>query len=204
MKNRPRDKKAGIIILAALIIISLADVILRANVFHDIVSTTANFGDALINAAFSAMLLIFAYKGKDRIFYILCAVFVCSFVMNQLYTLPNMISKIVNAGSRSTLSTVSSVVNVLCIISITAIGGLLVEYMNDGTICNKVFNFLCVATLVMLAFLCCTALNGVFTLGKDRILALLYELSRIAMVFLFAFFAYDSANHELKKVKISK
>ena len=204
MKNRPRDKKAGIIILAALIIISLADVILRANVFHDIVSTTANFGDALINAAFSAMLLIFAYKGKDRIFYILCAVFVCSFVMNQLYTLPNMISKIVNAGSRSTLSTVSSVVNVLCIISITAIGGLLVEYMNDGTICNKVFNFLCVATLVMLAFLCCTALNGVFTLGKDRILALLYELSRIAMVFLFAFFAYDSAKHELKKVKFAK
>ena len=30
MKNRPRDKKAGIIILAALIIISLAENIFRA------------------------------------------------------------------------------------------------------------------------------------------------------------------------------
>ena len=204
LKNRPHGKKMGIAILIALFIISLADVILRAIVFNDIVSTTANYGDALITATFSAMLLIFAFKGKDRVFYILCGFWMGYFVISQFYALPNMFNKIINASNRTTLSTISSVVNVFCIIAIAAIGALLVKYMNDSTIYNKAFNIFCAATFVMLAFLCCTALSGVFSYGKDRILAFLYELSRIANVFLFVFFAYDSAKMQLEKNNLTK
>ena len=48
MKNRLHDKKAGIAILVALIIISLAEIIFRAAAIGlEAVLTTANFGEQL-------------------------------------------------------------------------------------------------------------------------------------------------------------
>ena len=73
------------------------------------------------------------------------------------------------------------IIRVAVSIFIIALGALLVEYMNDGTIYD----------IVIL---------------KDisAVLAILNNLSRGAMLFLFTFFAYDSAKLQLKKVKISK
>ena len=91
MKNRLHDKKAGIAILALIFIISLADIILRATIFSDIVSTITNYGEVLINALVSALLIIFALTKKDRVFYILCGAWLGCFIFNQIYSLPGLI-----------------------------------------------------------------------------------------------------------------
>ena len=48
MKKRLHDKKAGIVILAALIIISLADIIFRAVAVGEAVLTTSNLGEQFL------------------------------------------------------------------------------------------------------------------------------------------------------------
>ncbi len=206
MKKRLHDKKAGIVILAVLFILSLADVILRATVFSNIASTITNYGEALITAAFSVLLLFFALKGKDRVFYILCGVWLAYFVMNQLYGLPSMIADLNRYITTSNIfGTIAAFAHVFSIICIIAIGALLVEYMNDGTIYNKAFNFLCAITVILLLFLFFHTQNDAFSFGHSfAILASLHELSRLAMVFLFTFFAYDSAKHQLKKTDLTK
>ena len=91
-------------------------------------------------------------------------------------------------------------------ICIVVIGALLVEYMNDGSIYNKAFNVLCGLTAVLLLLLALH--NGVYdvlVLGRTEvILGSLHNLSRISMVFLFTFFAYDSAKMQLKKTDLKK
>jgi uncharacterized membrane protein len=127
--------------------------------------------------------------------------------MNQLYSLPVMIADTVerfNAGSINTA--MCNLIHALSIIGIVAIGALLVEYMNDGSIYNKAFNILCSITVVLLVLL---ALHNIvydaLVLGRTEvILASLHNLSRITMVFLFTFFAYDSAKHELSKANLKK
>lgn len=205
MKKRLHDKKAGIAILSILFIISLAEIILRATVFSDILSTISNYGEALITAVFSALLLSFALKGKDRIFYILCGAWLAFFVINQLYDLPGMIKTVFELiGAANSAGVIAAVAHLLSIISIVAIGALLVEYMTDGTIYNKAFNILCVITVVLVAILLVSSLTRMFLVGKSHaILAVLYTFSRLAMVFLFAFYAYDAAKHQLKREKVS-
>ena len=206
MKKRLHDKKAGIAILAVIFVISLADVILRATTFREIASTASNYGEALINASFSLILLVFALKGKDRVLYILCGAWLGYFVLNQLYGLPNMIETLVRClNTANIFGSIASIAHIFSIISIVAIGVLLVEYMNDGTIYNKAFNTLCIVTVVLLMFLFFHTQNDAFSYGRPFVmLASLHELSRLAMVFLFTFFAYDSAKAQLKKTDLSK
>ena len=99
MQKRLHDKKAGIVILAVLFILSVADVILRTTVFSNVASTASNYGEVLITAVFSLMLMILALKGKDRAFYILCGVWLSYFVMEQLFYVPFMISSFDLAAS---------------------------------------------------------------------------------------------------------
>ena len=206
MKKRLHDKKAGIAILAALLILSLVDVILRATVFSDIAYTIANYGEALVTVVFSVLLLIFAFKGKDRVFYILCGAWLAFFIMNQLYGLPNMIVTLVYCANNSIIfGTIAAVAHLLSVACIIGIGALLVEYMNDGTIYNKAFNILCVITVVLLLFLFIHSLNDIYSYGRMyALLAMIHEATRLAMVFLFAFFAYDSAKMQLKKTNIEQ
>ena len=207
MKKSLHDKKAGIAILAVLIIISLAEVVLRSVIFKEAMFNLSNAGEPIITAAISLLLLTFALKGKDRVFYILCGVWLGYFVMNQLYSLPGMIADTVerfNAGSLNTA--MCNLTHALIIISIVAIGALLVEYMNDSSIYNKAFNILCAITAVLLLLL---ALHNIvydaWILGRTEvILASLHNLSRMTMVFLFTFFAYDSAKMQLKKTNLTK
>ena len=207
MKKRLHDKKAGIAILISLIIISLAEVVLRSVILKETMFNLANAGEPIITAAISLLLLTFAIKGKDRVFYILCGIWLGFFVLNQLYGLPGMIADTVerfNAGSFNTA--MCNLIHALSMICIVVIGALLVEYMNDGSIYNKAFNIFCAITAVLLLLLALH--NGVYDamiLGRTEVfLASLHNLSRITMVFLFTFFAYDSAKAQLKKTNLTK
>ena len=90
-------------------------------------------------------------------------------------------------------------------IGIIAIGGLLVEYMCDGTICNRLFNILCVVTIVMILCNAIIPMYGAIVDGlTEAWLGTFHDLYRLVMVFLFTFFAYDSAKAQLKKTDLTK
>lgn len=204
MKNRLHDKKAGIAILVSLIIISLAEVIYRAVVANGIAFSTANFGEQLTVIIFALMILIFTAKGKDRVCYILYGALIAYFVMDQAFELPGMIGDfVINfSQTRMAISIGLRLVSMLCIITLSA---LLVEYMNDGSIYNRAFNTLCVITILLHVVSIGMSFYSIIKIEPDlyqkqNILVIFNNLYRIAMVFLFVFFAYDSARKQLNKV----
>ena len=217
MKNRLHDKKAGIAILVSLIIISVAEVIFRALVTKEMGFTTSNFGEQLTVIIFALMILIFTAKGKDRVCYILYGAWIAYFVMDQAFELPGMVGDLVInfSQTRMAISIGLRLVTMLCVIALSA---LLVEYMNDGSIYNKAFNTLCVITVLLHVVTIGMSIYSVVTgtaiktpngieldlYQKQNILVIFNNLYRIAMVFLFAFFAYDSAKKQLNKVDFSK
>ena len=216
MKNRLHDKKAGIAILVSLIIISLAEIIFRALVTKEMGFTTSNFGEQLTVIIFALMILIFTAKGKDRVCYILYGAWIAYFVMDQAFELPGMVGGLImNFSANNGIAFSNILLRLLSMLCIIALSALLVEYMNDGSIYNRAFNILTVITLllhvVIIVLSICGIILGVVPNGKD--LALLQQhvmlinfnnLYRIAMVFLFTFFAYDSAKKQLNKVDFSK
>ena len=215
MKNRLHDKKAGIFILVSLIIISVAEVIYRAVVANEIVFTTSNFGEQLAVIIFALMILIFTAKGKDRVCYIIYGAWIAYFVMDQAFELPGMVGDLVInfSQTRMAISISLRLVSMLCIIALSA---LLVEYMNDGSIYNRAFNILSVITVLLHVVTIGICINGLIHLSKPTsnidvnlhssysLLIIFNNLYRIAMVFLFTFFAYDSAKKQLNKVDFSK
>ena len=217
MKNRLHDKKAGIAILVSLIIISVAEVIYRAVVANGIAFSTANFGEQLTVIIFALMILIFTAKGKDRVCYILYGALIAYFVMDQAFELPGIVGDfVINfSQTRMAISIGLRLVSMLCIIALSA---LLVEYMNDGSIYNRAFNTLCVITVLLHIVTIGMSIYSVVTgvaiktpngieldlYQKQNILVIFNNLYRIGMVFLFVFFAYDSAKKQLNKVDFSK
>jgi hypothetical protein len=208
MKNRLHDKKAGIFILVSLIIISVAEVIYRAVVANEIVFTTSNFGEQLAVIIFALMILIFTAKGKDRVCYIIYGAWIAYFVMDQAFELPGMVGDLVInfSQTRMAISICLRLVSMLCIIALSA---LLVEYMNDGSIYNRAFNTLCVITILLHVVSIGMSFYSIIKIEPDlyqkqNILVIFNNLYRIAMVFLFAFFAYDSAKKQLNKVNFDK
>ena len=217
MKKRLHDKKAGIAILISLIIISLAELIFRAVAMGlEAVLTTSNFGEQLVTIILSAFIIIMTLKGKDRICYICYGAWLGCFVFDQMFGLPSMITNmVVNISNPGILSIVIRVIVMICII---AIGALLVEYMHDGSIHNRAFNILCIVTVLLLAVNICGGIycfafvtpdvtpNGISaTLLKNQIMLDVFNKAyHIVMVFLFTFFAYDSAKAQLKKTDLTK
>ena len=204
MKNRLHDKKAGIAILVSLIIISVAEVIYRAVIANGIAFTTSNFGEQLVVIGLALAILIFGAKGKDRICYILYGAWIAFFVMDQLFELPGMVGELVMNISAPGVanSIVLRLVSMLCIIALSA---LLVEYMNDGTIYNRAFNLFCIITiLATLGTIFVNVYNIVNGMPLEIMLAVFNNLYCIIMLFLFTFFAYDSAKKQLNKVDFSK
>ena len=201
MKKRLHDKKAGIAILLTLIIISVAEVIFRAVSMGKAVLTTSNLGEQLAVIALAVALLILTAKGKDRACYICYGAWIGYFVLDQLFELPSIIvDATVVASTGFDIVLLAPVFHALSAICIIASGGILVEYMTDGTICNRAFNIL--STIAILAILACIIVNVISIVNGLPIEVLLVtfnNLSRIAMVFMFTFFAYDSAKHQLKK-----
>ena len=210
MKNRLHDKKAGIFILVSLIIISVAELIFRALVVGERVFTTPNLGEQLVVISLALTILILTAMGKDRVCYILYGAWIGYFVLDQLFELPSAIltgfALISQSGWRFNLGDIGSVCIVIGMVGVVALGALLLEYMNDGSIYNRAFNFICVIDILVFIVGVIIPFDGVFNAGGDPIILLttFNNLYRIAMVFLFAFFAYDSAKKQLNKVDFSK
>ena len=208
MKNRLHDKKAGILILVALIIISVAEVGIRHVFFRDMISTTSNYAETLAVIGLALSILIFTLKGKDRICYILYGAWVAYFVLDQVFELPGSTLALIDAINQTgghVLITVTVILRILSMICIIVIGGMLVEYMNDGTINNRIFNTLSGVSILMLMAYAIIAVIGFVSEGiTNYILAIFNILYQIIMVFLFTFFAYDSAKKQLSKVDFSK
>ena len=208
MKNRLHDKKAGIFILVALIIISVAEVGIRHVFFRDMISTTSNYAETLAVIGLALSILIFTFTGKDRICYILYGAWVAYFVLDQVFELPGSTLALIDAINQTgghVLITVAVILRILSMICIIVIGGMLVEYMNDGTINNRIFNTLSGVSILMLMAYAIIAVIGFVSEGiTNYILAIFNILYQIIMVFLFTFFAYDSAKKQLSKVDFSK
>ena len=203
MKKRLHDKKAGIAILISLIVIALAEIIFRATVMGEAVLTTSNLGEQFAVFVLAVTILILSAKGKDRACYICYGAWIGYFVLDQLFELPGTISNLL-AGSDPIMN-ISTALRMLTMVCIVAIGVLLVEYMSDGTIYNRAFNVLCVITLLLLAGDMFISIHGLvfapidILLKKHTALVLFNNFYRIVMIFLFTFFAYDSAKHQLSK-----
>ena len=151
-----------------------------------------------------------AAKGKDRTCYICYGAWLAYFVLNQVFELPGLISTLISIINSNdwvfTIGNLAFLCRILSMFAIIAIGVLVVEYMTDGTICNRAFNGLCIATVVLIlaniVISICVAIAGLYPM--DIVVQAINNLSRLTMVFLFAFFAYDSAKAQLKKTDFSK
>ena len=205
MKNRLHDKKAGIVFLAVLIIISLADIIFRAAVLGDAVYTARNLGEQLVVLVLAVTILILNAKGKDRTCYICYGAWIGYFVLEQLFELPSMITTLIQAVASNGYGVSAILFTIIASLGFIAIGVLLVEYMDDGTINNSAFNIVC--TVTVLSLLAALIINIIGVTAGDPVslmLVIFYNLYRLAMVFLSAFFAYDSAKAQLKKTDLTK
>ena len=205
MKKRLHDKKAGIVFLAALIIISLADIISRVAILGEAVYTARNLGEQLAVVVLAATILILGAKGKDRICYICYGAWIGYFVLDQLFELPGMIVTLIKAITSNGYGISALIFTIIASLGFIAIGVLLVEYMNDGSIYNRAFNTVC--TITVLSVLAAMIMNiiGVSTGDPASVtLIIFYNLYRLAMVFMSVCFAYDSAKMQLKKVNFSK
>lgn len=200
MKNRPRNKKAGFILLAAFIIISLADIIFRAVLLGEAAYTARNMGEQLIVFALAVTILILNAKGKDRACYICYGAWIGYFILDQLFELPSMIATLGQAVANNGYGISALIFTIIASLGFIAIGVLLVEYMNDGTIYNKAFNIICIVTVLSIIAAMIINIIGMAT-GDPAVVVLIifYNLYRLAMVFMATFFAYDSAKMELKK-----
>ena len=131
------------------------------------------------------------------------------FALDQLFELPGMIVTFIallnQADGVGVFGDLVWVLRILSTVGIIAIGCLLLEYISHGTIYNQAFNIVCISTVMMLFAIVTITLYGLF-IGEyvGVFLDTFNNLYRIAMVFLSAFFAYDAAKMQLKKVKISK
>ena len=208
MKKRLHDKKAGIALLATIIVIALAEIAFRIVFIHESIRDIAshNLGEQVVAVILASTILFFSAKGKDRICYLCYTAWIGYFVLDQLFQLPRVIFDVVpftsNGLSTSILVPVFYLISLVCIV---ALGILLVEYMNDGSICNRAFNvFSVVAILTILASI---IVNIVVVINNKDIPVLLssfHNLYRLAMVFMFTFFAYDGAKAQLKKTNLTK
>ena len=210
MKKRLHDKKAGIAILLALIIISVAEMIFRiVNPLKELLST-ANMGEQLAVVVLAVTILILTVKGRDRACYICYGAWIGYFALDQFFELPGMLTTALalfrETGGIDVAQIGAIFVRILGMIGIIVIGIILVEYMNDGTINNRVFNIASIATILFIMPSVVAPLVYVFAVGVDSmyILATFNALYRLTMVFMFTFFAYDSAKHQLKKTDLTK
>ena len=218
LKNRLQGKKMGIVILAVLIIISLAEVIFRAVAMGEAALTTSNVGEQLAVIALAVTILILTAKGKDRACYILYGAWIGYFVFDQIFELPGDIITLIRNMINVPIPSIGGIARIAISICVVCIGALLVEYMSDGTICNKLFNAFCVIALLfvlvsVITGICAIATdasritNDMFTAEQFKanvIIDALNNLYRGTMILLSAFFAYDSAKAQLKKTDLTK
>ena len=207
MKKRLHDKKAGIAILISLIVISIAEIIFRAAAMGlEAILTTANLGEQLAVIALAITILILTAKGKDRACYICYGAWLGYFALDQLFELPGLLTEMFALYETVDFCAhISIALRILSMIFIIFIGVLLIEYMNDGTIFNKAFNILCIASVLSIFISIIITVIHVIENGEMYlVLDIFNNIYRLAMIFMFTFFAYDSAKAQLKKTDLTK
>ena len=206
MKKRLHDKKAGIAILLTLIIISVAEVIFRAVAMGEAVLTTSNLGEQLAVIALAVALLILTAKGKDRACYICYGAWVSYFALDQLFELPGSIASSAAMMGTNITGDISLIFRVISMVTIIALGVIIWEYMSDKTIFNKAFNILSIVTVLLIVGSIGIDVARIIVEGylHYRVLVIFNNVLRLAMVFMFTFFAYDSAKAQLKKTDLTK
>jgi hypothetical protein len=212
MKKRLHDKKAGIAILLALIAVSLAEVIYRAVTMGMTALNTSNAGEQLAVIVFAVAILILTVMGKDRACYICYGAWIGYFVLDQLFELPGSLVSTISTLSlpetwifAGVIGNIGVIIHALSYIGVIVIGVLLAEYMIDGSIYNRAFNISCIFTLALILISIGICVYNVATgAPRDLLLLVFNNLYRLTMVFMFTFFAYDSAKHQLKKANLSK
>ena len=215
MKKRLHDKKAGIAILISLFIVSLVETIIRA-LQPGYAFAVTDLGEAFAIAILSAVILILTLAKKDRLCYVFYGAFIGWFMLEEALSIPGTIKTladtIVNAEEIAAVANGSAVmpivaiaIHVLTSIAIVAIGALVLEYLSDGTICNRAFNAFCIiAVLLLIAALIINVVGLMNALTVEIGLLILNNLHRVIMIFLFTCFAYDSAKAQLKKTDFTK
>ena len=207
MKKRLHDKKAGIAILIFLIIISLAEVIFRATAMGlEAILTTANLGEQLAVVVLAATILILTAKGKDRACYICYGAWISYFALDQLFELPGSIMSSVSMMGKDIAGDISLIFRVISMVTIIALGVIIWEYMSDKTIYNKAFNILSIVTVLLILGSIGIELSRLIVAGYRPygVLLVFNHTLRLVMVFMFTFFAYDSAKAQLKKTDLTK
>lgn len=196
--------------LLVLLGMSIVDVVLRAIYLSDEGIYLSDYGESLVTIVLSSLLIALVLKGKDRVFYILCGGWLAYFVLSQIYGLPGMIQTFVSVqmdGMSSFFGNASILIHIASMICIIAVGALIAEYMTDGTIYNKAFTVLCGIIVLLVLVYTAIGVYGIIDVSElyfrvSIILATLNQLLRIAMVFLFINFVYDSAKTQLSKTQL--
>ena len=207
MKNRLHDKKAGIAILVALIILSLAEIIFRAAAMGlEAVLATANLGEQIAVIALAVTILILTAKGKDRACYICYGAWISYFALDQLFELPGSIVSSVSMMGTNIAGDISLIFRVISMVTIIALGVIIWEYMSDKTIYNKAFNILSIVTVLLIVGSIGIEVSRLIVGGyrPNGVLLVFNHTLRLIMVFMFTFFAYDSAKLQLKKTDLTK
>lgn len=126
------------------------------------------------------------------------------FVISQIFSVPESITVTLTHLTEvsDVTQTVAIVLGLMSTVCIIVIGGLLVEYMNDGTIYNKAFNVFCTVTMLLLLIFSILSIFDMIRSGSPNyIFATIFGLTHMTMVFLLTFFAYDSAKTQLSKIQ---
>lgn len=214
MENRLQVKWAGMVFLAVLFVISLTEVILNATLFQDVEFSTylvrSSFSASLATLILAPTLLLIAYLGRDRLLYIVCGGWMAFFVFEQALGLPGEVMSFINlmgnlelTGVNLALKIVSMFIQIATMVCIFVIGCLLVEYLEDGTIYNTSFNILCFFAIMLQLISLFIAITELLSGGSNEfILVMTYNLSRISMIFLLAFYAHNIAKEQLAKVQL--
>jgi hypothetical protein len=216
MKKRLHDKTVGVIILSVLIVVSVLEVVFRIGCMRQSLLSTTNTGEPLATAVFAMILIAFTLAEKQRICYICYGAWLACFTLDQVFALPGMFVNVaVNLFNPGIVSIMIRLVAMICII---AIGALLVEYLDDGTICNSAFNTLCIIAVVLLvADIALGAYNIAFNepatlpegvelslFKKQIMLDIFNKIYYVIMIILFTFFAYNSAKKQLERTNLTK
>ena len=218
MQKTLNATKTRIPILLALIIVSLTEVIFRIVAFGKAALETANAGEQVTIIAFAALILFFSAKGNDKVSYISCGALIAYFVMDQLFELPGIIGNLI-ANISEPIIAISISIRLLTMIGIVVMSGLLVEYVNDGSIYNRAYKATYWITIILYVASIALSVSGlvipvssagafdaaeIAVLKNQNVLIIFNDAARILMVLLFTSFAYDSANRQLKREKLTK
>lgn len=201
MKENFNNKNTLVFMLLVLLGLSILNLVLRPVLLGKYALLLPDYGEPFVTIILSLLLLFFAFKGDDRLFYLICGGWLIYFVISQIFSLPGeiiSIAGVVQLGDvTGTIAVFLSLVGRVCVI---VLGGLLIAFMKRGNAHNDAFNL--VSLITILVFLSCVILSiyDMYSLGAPNyIFATLFGLTNIVMVFLFTYFVYDCAKAQLSK-----